>query len=127
MHVCGGRQLSSARRPRPCPLLPCLPQVCGILLVLVGGGHMVLWWGMACFPAARHTFALLYYACGAASVWAALHAKSALGRGLPMLGLLAIRLASHAARLVLEGGAPSPALSHYLWMEVGGGRRCTGH
>ena len=97
------------------------PQVCGILLVLVGGAHMVFWWGFACFPAARHAFAALYYGCGAASVWAALRAGSALGRGLPMLGLLGIRLAGLATRLVLEGGTPSVALQHYFLMEVGRG------
>ncbi|EFN56054.1 hypothetical protein CHLNCDRAFT_52154 [Chlorella variabilis] len=90
--------------------------VCGILLVLVGGGHMVLWWGLYCHPAARATFALLYYGCAAGCVWAALRARTAAGRGLPMLALLLVRISAFAARLLLE--PPSVALQHYAAMEV---------
>jgi hypothetical protein len=90
--------------------------VCGILLVLVGGGHMVLWWGFACHPAHRAAFAVAYYACGAAAVAATLRASSALGRGLPMLALLLVRLSAFATRAALE--PPSAALWHYVAMEV---------
>ncbi|KAI3437658.1 hypothetical protein D9Q98_000108 [Chlorella vulgaris] len=90
--------------------------VCGILLVLVGGGHMVMWWGLYCHPTMRGIFVLLYYGCGAACVWAALHATTAAGRGVPMLGLLALRLTAFATRAVLE--PPSVALQHYAVMEV---------
>lgn len=92
--------------------------VCGILLVLVGGGHMVLWWGFACFPAARLAFVTAYYTCGVVSIWAALRAQTAVGRGLPMLALLLVRLAAFGARLVLEGWAGTPALHHYFAMEL---------
>ncbi len=78
----------------------------------------VLWWGFACFPAARLTFVTLYYACGALSVWAALRAQTAVGRGLPMLALLLVRLAAFGTRLALEGWAGAPALRHYFAMEV---------
>ena len=98
---------------------PACPQVCGILLVLVGGGHMVLWWGLYCHPAARATFALLYYGCAAGCVWAALRARTAAGRGLPMLALLLVRISAFAARLLLE--PPSVALQHFAAMEVGAG------
>ena len=134
--------------------------MCGILLVLVGGGHMVraaaegrrplpvlvsrvlcrppalqalprapaaapppsllqvLWWGFACFPAAQLAFTCLYYACGALSVAAALKARTAVGRGVPMLALLLVRLAAFGARAALEGAAAGPALRHYFAMEV---------
>ena len=104
------------RRPAPAS-----PQVCGILLVMCGGGHMVLWWGLACFPATRAAFIAAYVACGAASVWAALRARSARARALPMLGLLLVRLGVYAARAVLERGTarlPGQPLQHYLLLEL---------
>lgn len=115
------------RGPPTSPRSPPLPnpptkkqQVCGILLVLCGGGHMVLWWGLACFPTTRFAFALAYAACGVFSVAATLHARSALQRGLPLLGLLLLRLGVYAARVVLEGGSGAvvgTAMQHYLAME----------
>jgi hypothetical protein len=90
--------------------------VCGVLLVLVGGGHMVLWWGLWCYPTIRHTYAVLYYTCGAFAVWAALRARTAAGRGLPMLALLVVRLSAFATRALLE--PPGPALTYYAAMEV---------
>ena len=78
----------------------------------------VLWWGFACFPAARLAFVTAYYTCGVVSIWAALRAQTAVGRGLPMLALLLVRLAAFGARLALEGWAGSPALHHYFAMEV---------
>lgn len=86
---------------------------------------MVLWWGLWCWPAWRALFCALYYACGVAGVAASLRASSALGRGLPMLGLLAVRLASFAARGLLEarsGAGLSEALCHYVAMEARGGQ-----
>ncbi|KAL4428814.1 hypothetical protein ABPG77_005252 [Micractinium sp. CCAP 211/92] len=90
--------------------------VCGVLLVLVGGGHMVLWWGLFCLPTARWTLTLLYYGVGALCVRAALTASTALGRGLPMLSLLLVRLSAFVARGLLE--PPSQALLHYAAMEA---------
>lgn len=81
----------------------------------------MLWWGFACFPAARLAVVALYYSCGALSVWAALRAQTAAGRGLPLLALLLVRLAAFGARLALEGWAGAPALRHYFAMEVGAG------
>lgn len=77
---------------------------------------MVMWWGLYCHPTMRGIFVLLYCGCGAACVWAALHATTAAGRGVPMLGLLALRLTAFATRAVLE--PPSVALQHYAVMEV---------
>jgi hypothetical protein len=79
---------------------------------------MVLWWGFACFPATRLAFVVSYYTCGVLSVWAALRAQTAVGRGLPMLALLLVRLAAFGTRLALEGWAGAPALQHYFAMEV---------
>ncbi|KAL4451534.1 hypothetical protein ABPG75_007196 [Micractinium tetrahymenae] len=90
--------------------------VCGVLLVLVGGGHMVLWWGLYCHPTARLTLTLLYYGAGALCVRAALTASSAAGRGLPMLVLLLVRLSAFLVRGLLE--PPSQALLHYAAMEA---------
>ena len=90
-----------------------------VQLVLVGGGHMVLWWGLWCYPTVRHTYAVLYYTCGALAVWAALRARTAVGRGLPMLALLLVRLSAFATRALLE--PPGPALMHYAAMEVRAG------
>lgn len=90
--------------------------VCGVLLVLVGGGHMVLWWGLYCHPTARVALTLLYYGVGVLCVRAALTARSALGRGLPMLALLLVRLSAFVARGLLE--PPSQALLHYAAMEA---------
>ena len=59
-----------------------------------------------------------YYTCGVVSIWAALRAQTAVGRGLPMLALLLVRLAAFGARLVLEGWAGTPALHHYFAMEA---------
>lgn len=56
---------------------------------------------------------------GALCVRAALTAGSALGRGLPMLALLLVRLSAFVARALLE--PPSQALLHYAAMEVGRG------
>ncbi len=50
---------------------------------------------------------------------AALTASTALGRGLPMLALLLVRLSAFVARGLLE--PPSQALLHYAAMEVGMG------
>lgn len=62
---------------------------------------------------------MLYYAVGALCVRAALTAGNALGRGLPMLALLLVRLSAFVARALLE--PPSQALLHYAAMEVGRG------
>lgn len=77
---------------------------------------MVLWWGLHCHPNTRHAFGVLYYACGALCVWGALTAKTAKGRGLPMLALVLVRISSFVTRAVLE--PPSQALQHYVAMEV---------
>lgn len=95
--------------------------ICPRSLPLHGALPQVLWWGFTCFPAARLAVVTLYYSCGALSVWAALRAQTAAGRGLPLLALLLVRLAAFCARLALEGWAGAPALRHYFAMEVGAG------
>ena len=77
----------------------------------------MLWWGLSCSPALRALFVLLYYAAGAACIWAALRADTALKRGLPLLLLLAVRLGSFVARGLARGGLDA-GLRHYLWMEA---------
>ena len=82
---------------------------------------MVLWWGLACFPTTRAAFAAAYYACGFWACFSALRACSALQRGLPLLGLLLLRLGVYLARAVLErssDGSAGVALQHYLAMEA---------
>ncbi|GAB4819451.1 hypothetical protein N2152v2_006497 [Parachlorella kessleri] len=91
--------------------------VCGVLLVLVGGGHMVLWWGFHCHPMLRMAFALCYYTAGAACLFAAVNARSSRARAASMLVLLLLRVGSFVVRLVVSPHA-SPALWHYLAMEA---------
>ncbi|PSC76465.1 progestin and adipoQ receptor family member 4 [Micractinium conductrix] len=90
--------------------------MCGILLVLVGGGHMLVWWGLHCHPTLRLAFSVVYYSCGALCVRAALRARTAVARGMPMLALLAVRLSAFATRALL--GPPGQALVHYAAMEA---------
>lgn len=80
--------------------------------------------GLYCHPTARVALTLLYYGVGVLCVRAALTARSALGRGLPMLALLLVRLSAFVARGLLE--PPSQALLHYAAMEVGTGEGSDG-
>lgn len=91
--------------------------MCGVLLVLVGGGHMVLWWGFHCHPYLRTLFALSYYGVGAGCIMLAVSAKSSIGRAIPMLVLLVMRVASFVVRMLVTMH-PTPALWHYFAMEV---------
>ena len=91
-----------------------LAQVCGIFLV--GVGYTELWFGLHCHPSLRLLVCACYVAAAAACMNSALRARTPLRPGLPLLVLLAARVASLAARPLLL-----PAVSgtqHYLCMEA---------
>jgi predicted membrane channel-forming protein YqfA (hemolysin III family) len=92
------------------------PQVCGILLVLLGGGP-VLYWGLHCHPVLRTLYLVAYYCAGVACAYAVLTARSAAHRALPMLLLMIIRVSALVVRLaVLRHG--HVVLLHYAAMEL---------
>ena len=92
-------------------------QVSGIFLIFVASMHRVLHWGFPCHPQLCNAFVGVYYTTAIAAVASAVFAKSALQRGLPMLGLLVIRLAALATRISLGSGSPV-AVWHYIITEV---------
>ena len=47
------------------------PQVCGIFLMFLSGVHVVLWWGLRCFPRIRLAYTVTYYSLAALTVVAA--------------------------------------------------------
>ena len=79
--------------------------------------HRILHWGFPCHPALCSAFVGVYYTTAVAAVASAVFARTAMQRGLPMLGLLAIRLAALATRIALRSGSQS-AVRHYVVMEV---------
>ena len=85
--------------------------------LFIGGVHVVLWWGLYCYPKLNAIFLASYYCTAAACVVAATTATTSFKRAAPMFMLLCIRLAAVAARLMLRSGSHAASL-HYIWMEV---------
>mmetsp|Transcript_18221 Transcript_18221/g.54829 ORF Transcript_18221/g.54829 Transcript_18221/m.54829 type:complete len:345 (-) Transcript_18221:1785-2819(-) len=91
--------------------------VCGIFVLFLGGVHVVLWWGMRCWPTTRALYTGLYYAVAAGAVVAATQARSVVWRALPMLVLFLVRVGVTVMRAVLGAGSPL-ATKYYAAMEV---------
>lgn len=85
----------------PAPLL-CLPrvkewgegvmpsprvQVCGIFALFLCGVHVLLWWGLRCFPLIRALYTAAYYALAAAAVLISTRTTNVVWRAAPMLAL----------------------------------------
>ena len=94
-------------------------QVLGIFLVMVASMHRSLLWGFPCHPRLAAGFTAAYYATALAAVLSAAAASTAVRRGLPMLGLLLVRLGALGTRLALASGSQR-AVWHYVAMEVRG-------
>lgn len=91
--------------------------VCGIFALFLCGVHVVLWWGLRCFPLTRAVYTAAYYTLAAAAVFAATRAKNVLWRAVPMLALCLLRLGITIVRWVLKAGSPT-ATCYFALMEL---------
>lgn len=61
--------------------------MCGIFALFLCGVHVVLWWGLRCFPVTRVLYTAAYYILAAAAVLISTRANNVLWRAVPMLAL----------------------------------------
>ena len=87
--------------------------VCGILVVMVGGAHFQMWWGLHCDPVIRAAILAAYYGLWCWAALAVTRADKPSARAVPLLGLLVVRVISLPVRAFLIGG-PHTALQHYV-------------
>lgn len=91
--------------------------VCGIFALFLCGVHVVLWWGLRCFPLTRAVYTIAYYVVAGVAVFASTHANNVLWRAIPMLFLCLLRLGITVVRWILTAGSPS-ATRYFALMEV---------
>ncbi|GMH44266.1 hypothetical protein BSKO_12200 [Bryopsis sp. KO-2023] len=91
--------------------------ICGIYFVLVGSQWAGMLIGFACHPRLGKASVALYYLVGALGIVSSLRAKTSKQRGLPLLALLALRIAFLSTRPTL-GGASMEAFWVYAAAEV---------
>lgn len=97
--------------------LLCVWQVCGVFALFMTGAPKCISWGLYCYPRFKAAALAAYFTTAAVGAFMGLTAKNKVGRALPMLALLLLRLSVLLARIILRAGSQT-ASWHFLCTEV---------